>query len=107
MSLDLIAVRIYDNYSVGLSFRPICTRCCFTTTYLIQVCSKFHRVQVFVIHTRQDEIRVERVEGDDGELRLWHYMYVCVSASVSVNKSYRNSKVMSLYQTVAERETSA
>ena len=39
---DLIAASIYDNYSVGPSIRPICTRYCFTMTNLIQVCSNFH-----------------------------------------------------------------
>ena len=39
--VDLIAASIHDNYSVGPSIRPICTRCCLTMTYMIQVCSYF------------------------------------------------------------------
>ena len=31
-----------DKYSVGPSILPICTRCCFTMTNMIQVCSNFH-----------------------------------------------------------------
>ena len=38
---DLIEASIFDEYSVGLSIRPICTRCGFTMTNLIQVCSNF------------------------------------------------------------------
>ena len=41
MSTNLIAASIYDTYSVGPSTQPICTRCCFTMTYMIQVCSNF------------------------------------------------------------------
>jgi hypothetical protein len=36
---NLIAAGVYVKYSVGPSIRPICTRCCFTMTYIIQVCS--------------------------------------------------------------------
>ena len=36
---NLIAASIYDKCSVGPSIRPICTRCCFKMTYLVQVCS--------------------------------------------------------------------
>ena len=39
---DLTAASIYDKHSVGLSIRPICTRCCFTMTKKIQVCSNLH-----------------------------------------------------------------
>ena len=34
---DFIAASISDRYSVGPSIRPICTRCCFTMTNMIQV----------------------------------------------------------------------
>ena len=44
---NLIAASIYDKYSVGPSIRPICTRCCFTITNMIQVCSNFHWSRVF------------------------------------------------------------
>ena len=36
-----IATSIYDQYSVGSSIRPICTRCCLTKTNMIQVSSNF------------------------------------------------------------------
>ena len=39
---DLIAESIYDCHSVGPSIRPFCTRCYFTMTDMIQVCSNFH-----------------------------------------------------------------
>ena len=39
---NLIAVSMYDEYSIGISTRPICTRCCFTMTQMILVCRKFH-----------------------------------------------------------------
>ena len=39
---DLIPASIYGKYSVGPSIRPICTRCCFIITNMIQVCSNFH-----------------------------------------------------------------
>ena len=39
---DLIAASSYDKCSVGPSIRPICTRCCFTMTNMIQVCGNFH-----------------------------------------------------------------
>ena len=54
--LDLIASGIYDEYSVGPSIRPICTRCCLTMTHMIQVCSNFHSARVLIIKTRPDEI---------------------------------------------------
>jgi len=34
---DFIAASIYHKYSIGPSTLPICTRCCFTMTYIIQV----------------------------------------------------------------------
>ena len=37
----LLAARIHGRYSVGSSLRPMCTRCCFTMTNMIQVCSNF------------------------------------------------------------------
>ena len=51
---DLIPVSICDTYSVSASIRPICTRCCFTMTDTIQVCSNFHRDRVFITNTRPD-----------------------------------------------------
>ena len=39
---DLIAASNHDAHSVGPSIRPICTRCYFTMTHMIQVCSKSH-----------------------------------------------------------------
>ena len=33
--------RIYDIYSVGISIRPLCTRCSFTMTNMIQMSSNF------------------------------------------------------------------
>ena len=38
---DVIATSIYYKCLVGPSNRPICTRCCFAMTHMIQVCSKF------------------------------------------------------------------
>ena len=54
---DSIASNIYDEYSVGASIRPICTRCCFRTTKKIQVCSNLYRARVFIINTHADEIQ--------------------------------------------------
>ena len=56
---DLITACIYDKYLVGPSIRPICTRCCFTMTDMIQVCSNFDRVGGCIAHTRPDEIAVD------------------------------------------------
>jgi hypothetical protein len=39
---ESIAAIIYDEYSVGSSMRPICTRLCFVMTIIIQACSNFH-----------------------------------------------------------------
>ena len=52
---DLIAAIIHDQYSVGPSIRPICTRSCFKMTNMIQVCSNFHGSRVFDINNRRDE----------------------------------------------------
>ena len=41
--LRAIQSSTYGKYSVGPSIRPIRTRCCFTMTTMIQVCSNFHR----------------------------------------------------------------
>ena len=38
---DPIRTSIHDEYSVGPSVRTICTRCCFTSTNMIQVCGSF------------------------------------------------------------------
>ena len=56
LTLNVIAVSIYDRYSVGPSIRPTCTKCCPTITNMIQVCSGFHRAGEFIINTRPDEI---------------------------------------------------
>jgi hypothetical protein len=53
---NLITASSYDKYSVGPSIRPICTRCCFKMTDMIQVCSDFHQARAFITHTRPDEI---------------------------------------------------
>jgi len=53
VACDPIAVSIY---SVGPSIRPICTRCCFTITNIIQARDNFHRARVFIITTRPGEI---------------------------------------------------
>jgi len=52
---DLIAASIYDNYSVGPSIRPICTRCCFTKTNMIRVCRNVHWAGVCIMNIRPDE----------------------------------------------------
>ena len=36
------AARMYGQYSIGPSIEPICTRCGFTKTRMIQVCSNFY-----------------------------------------------------------------
>ena len=40
---NLTAANIHDTYSIGPSIRPVFTRCCFTKTNMIRVCSNFHR----------------------------------------------------------------
>jgi hypothetical protein len=52
-----IAASIYDKYSVRLSIRPVCTRCCFTMTDMVQVCSYCRWSRVFIISTRPDAIK--------------------------------------------------
>jgi len=54
--MDLTAASIHDRLSVGPSIQPICTRCCFTMTNMVQMCSNFHRVRVFVTNTSPDDI---------------------------------------------------
>ena len=49
----LIAASVYDEYPGGPSIRPICTRCCFTMTSMIQVCSNFHDARVFILNARR------------------------------------------------------
>ena len=49
----LIAASVYDEYPGGPSIRPIFTRCCFTMTSMIQVCSNFHDARVFILNTRR------------------------------------------------------
>ena len=67
---NLIAASIYDKYSVGPSILPIGTRCCFTMTNLIQMCSNFHRDRVSIMDTRPDDrqphraIRPNHAAGD-------------------------------------------
>ena len=67
---DLIAASIYDEHSVGPSFRPMCTRCCFTVTRTIQVCSKFYWARVFIINTRSGG-RAIRAGGSRIQCRPW------------------------------------
>ena len=61
MVRDFIPTSIYDRYSVGPSVRSICTRCCFTITDMIQVCSKFRRAPAFITNIRLEEISSHRV----------------------------------------------
>ena len=56
LHVDLIRVRIDDKYSVRPSNQPICTRCCYTMTTVIQICSNCFCGRVFVINTHLDEI---------------------------------------------------
>ena len=60
---NLTAASTHGIYSVDPSIRPICTRCCFTMTHMIQVCGNFHCARVFITDTRPDEIAGQR-EGD-------------------------------------------
>ena len=53
---DLIPASIYDKHSVCPSFGPSCTRCWFTMTNIIRVCSKLHRAQLFIRNTRPNEV---------------------------------------------------
>ena len=53
---DLIAASVYDQYSIGPSLRPICTRWYLTMNNMIQVCSNSHWVRVFTINTSADGI---------------------------------------------------
>ena len=53
---DLIAASIHDKYSVSPSIRPVYTRCCFTMTNMIQVCSIFYWARIFIMYTRPNEI---------------------------------------------------
>ena len=53
---DSIAASIYNIHSVGPSVRPVCTRCCFRMTNMIQACSKFRWARIFISNTRPDEI---------------------------------------------------
>ena len=63
-SLDhLISVSIYGKYSVGPSFRPICTRCCFAMMNMIQRCSNIHWARVFITNTRLDKISCHQGPG--------------------------------------------
>ena len=56
---DLSAAGISNGHSVGPSIRPICTRCCFTMTGMIKVCSNFRCARVSVKNTRSGEILYE------------------------------------------------
>jgi len=51
-----ISASVHDNYSIGPSFAPVCTRCCLSMTNIIQVCSYFHWARVFIICTRPVEL---------------------------------------------------
>ena len=82
---DLIAASTYDKYSVDLSIRPICTRCCLTMTDMIQVCSNFHCARVFIAKIRLNKILMHYPTGS--ELRLqssgFGVMDLCISRSIS------------------------
>ena len=54
---DLIAVSMYDIYSVGPSIRPMCVRYFFTMNYMIQVCSNFCWAREFIINICPDVIK--------------------------------------------------
>jgi len=54
--VNLIAASIYDEYSIGASIRPICTKCCCIILNMTQVSINFHLTREFVTHTRPDEI---------------------------------------------------
>ena len=56
LGCDQIAASISDTYSIGPSIRLIYTRCFFTMTNMIQVCSNVHWAWVCIIDTRPDEI---------------------------------------------------
>ena len=85
--IDLIAASIHDEYSVGPSIRRICTRCWFTMTSMIQVCSEFHWARVFIINTCPVEIVYPRSER----------LVVVSSSSLSVVlESERSSLSLSL-----------
>jgi len=62
-SPHLVAASTYHKHSVGPSIRPVCTRCCFTRTNMIQVSSKFHCARMFIINARPDGIRQVQVGG--------------------------------------------
>ena len=53
---NLILASIYDDYLVGPSIRPACTRRGFPMTDLVQVCSNLLCARAFIINTRPDEI---------------------------------------------------
>ena len=55
-SADLVAASIYHAYSVRPSIRPLNTRCCFTTTNKIEVCSTLRCARAFIIKYRPDAI---------------------------------------------------
>ena len=61
----------YSNeYWICASIRPMCTRCCFTITRLIKLCSNFRWARVFIRNTLTDEIaRVE--EGHEFDVALF------------------------------------
>ena len=61
---------VYGEYSVRLFIRPICTRCCFTMTHMIQVCGNSHRARMFIINTRPDEIGLRSGSGSSSSLLL-------------------------------------
>ena len=69
---NLIAASIHKRYSVGPSTLLISKRCCFIMTNMIQVCSKFHCAQAFIIDTRPDEIRAGATENPRPVFRLNH-----------------------------------
>jgi len=81
---DQIAASIYDKYSVGISFEPICSRCCFTVTHMIQVCSDFQQAQASIIHARPDQI------GLGGQYRI----FLRSTAAAAAGESFRTCEAV-------------
>ena len=66
---DWIAEGFYDKYSADPSIRPICTRCCFTTTNMIQACSDIHWARVCITNAKFS--RVIHPASSDLASRSW------------------------------------
>ena len=48
-------MRYVDGVRPALSWDPICTRCCYTMTCMIQVYSNIYWARVFMINSHPDE----------------------------------------------------